>query len=395
MSWSHRADSCIAQGALTNSKHRNMLIRGVYPTHVSRGHGCYLYDTDEIKYLDYICGLGANFLGYGAEKVNKAIVTALYGGYSHSLPTTQEVITAEKLKEIFPFVDRWKFLKSGSEACAASIKFARAATGRTNIISHGYHGIADMFVSLTEPHTGVPSDPNIFKYTALEDVNEQTAAVIIEPVIADDTPENVQWLKDLRARCDKVGAMLIFDEVITGFRYKKYAVSNCYGITPDLIVIGKAMANGMPLAAVGGKARIMDDTQVFVSSTYAGERLSLVACNAVCDALLRDSEYNLNHLWQEGQDFIDKFNAFPGKVKLKGYPTRGIVDGPETDVALFMGEMAKAKILFHKSWFYTWGHIAEKDSTLEISRIVKQQIEDGLEMKYPMPESPFSMGVRK
>lgn len=395
MNWWHRAQNAISQGALTNSKHPDMLIKGAYPTHVSHGHGVYLYDTDDKKYLDYICGLGTNILGYGNDRINKKLMRSLYGGFSHSLPTTQEVITAEKLKELFVFVDRWKFLKSGSEACAAAVKFARAATGRRKIISQGYHGISDQFVSLTPPHKGVPEDLNIFKYNAVDDIDRDTAAIIIEPVIADDSKENVQWLKDLRARCDKYGALLIYDEVITGYRYKNFGVCNNYGITPDLLVIGKAMSNGLPLAAVGAKAKIMDDPQVFVSSTYAGERLSLVAAEAVCEILQKDSEHKISHIWEEGQDFIDRFNEIGGPVRLQGYPTRGVLEGSEEHKAMFMSEMAKAKILFHKSWFYTWGHIPEKDSTLETARGVLDKIRNGLKVDFEMPKSPFSMGVRK
>ncbi len=127
--WWHRAQKSVAQGALTNSKHPKMLIQGAYPTHVSHGIGSYLYDTDGKKYLDYICGLGVNLFGYGNDKINKELMKHIYGGFSHSLPTKHEVEAAEALKEIFCFVDRWKFLKTGSDACSAAIKIARNRWG--------------------------------------------------------------------------------------------------------------------------------------------------------------------------------------------------------------------------------------------------------------------------
>jgi glutamate-1-semialdehyde aminotransferase len=395
MNWKERADRCIAQGALTNSKHPSMLIRDVYPTHVSHGTSCYLYDTDNSRYVDFICGLGANFLGYGNDKITQHILKNVYNGFSHSLPTTQEVLTAENLKNMFPFVTHWKFLKSGSEACTAAIKFARAATSRFKVISHGYHGMGDLFVSLQAPHVGVPHDTNIEKYFDLSQIDNRTAAVIIEPVVCDDTKDNQIWLNALRTKCTKVGAMLIFDEIITGFRFKKWSVANAYGIVPDLLVIGKAMANGMPLAAVGGKQDIMNNPRVFVSSTYAGETMSLASCQKVCDLLVKDNDYKIDYLWEKGQEFMDKFNAQETSVKMKGYPTRGIFEGNEVEIASFMAEMAKAKILFHKSWFFTWGHIKEMDNVLEIARIVKQKIANGLKFEHQMPESPFSMGARK
>jgi glutamate-1-semialdehyde aminotransferase len=402
--WWRRQQNCIAQGALTNSKHPDALVFGAYPIMLKYGHGCYAYaphpefpedQTKDIRYIDYICGLGCNLMGYGNDRINQQLLKVLYGGFSHSLPTTQEVKTAEKLKEIFVFVDKWKFLKSGSEACAASLKFARAATGRTKVISEGYHGIADEFVSLTPPHLGVPDNGNIEKYTSLENITNEVAAVILEPVIVDDSKERIEWLKLLRARCDEVGALLIFDEVITGFRYRNYGVSNSYGILPDLIVIGKAMANGLPLAAVGGKAHIMDNPQVFVSSTYAGERGSLKACEEVCTMLQSKPDYNIENLWNAGIHFMKKFNDLNGPVRLKGYPTRGVLEGSEVNIAIFMAEMADKLILFHKSWFYNWGLIEHEKQTIETARNIFEKIKNGLKLEYPMPKSPFSMEVRK
>ena len=399
--WWRRQQNCIAQGALTNSKHPDALVMGAYPIIIEYGHGCHVYEPDpedegkHTKYLDYICGLGTNLLGYGNDKINQQLLKILYGGFSHSLPTTQEIKTAEKLKEIFVFVDKWKFLKSGSEACNASLKFARAHTGRTLIISEGYHGIGDEFVSLTPPHLGVPVNGNIEKYTSLENITNEVAAVIIEPIIVDNSKERIEWLKQLRTRCDEVGSLLIFDEVISGFRYKKYGVANCYNILPDLIVIGKAMANGLPLAAVGGKAHIMDNPKVFVSSTYAGERASLRACEEVCNILQSKPEFNIENLWNAGVHFMKKFNDLNGPVTLKGYPTRGILAGSDVNIAIFMAEMAKVLILWHKSWFYNWDLIEHEDETIEMARLIFAKIKNGLKLNYPMPKSTFSMEQRK
>ena len=395
MNWSQRADKSIAQGALTNSKHRSMLIKGVFPSHVKYGHDVYLYDHEDIKYLDFICGLGTNFLGYGNDKISKHLIKYLYKGFSHSLPTTTEVEAAEKLKEIFTFVDNWKFLKTGSEACSVAVKFARAATGRKKVVSHGYHGFHDQFTSLVTPHKGVIDDCNMVLYQSLDSIDKDTAAVIVEPVITKYGKDNIQWLKDLRAKCDETGALLIFDEIITAFRFQNNAVCNNYGITPDLIVIGKAMANGMALSAVGGKAKLMNDPKVFVSTTFAGEIFALASCFKVCDLVQRDSDYNIKYLWEKGLEFITRFNAQETDIKIEGYPTRGIFTGSDVNIANFMAEMAKANILFCKSWFFTFGHIKEMESTLEICRVVKEKINNGLQFKYEMPQSPFAAEVRK
>lgn len=531
--WWHRAQKSVAQGALTNSKHPKMLIQGAYPTHVSHGIGSYLYDTDGKKYLDYICGLGVNLFGYGNDKINKELMKHIYGGFSHSLPTKHEVEAAEALKEIFCFVDRWKFLKTGSDACSAAIKIARNRWGvrdgnekmhemwyreifkrisssveknwetqrnlqnmckgtsqetgnfgnkedstkeicknpkgksdrsqiqsdsapeiasswekpsllqvengikewdfnketlremwrnklassssrlfeavgrdvalslsscsgtRFLILSDGYHGHHDSFVGLTSPHCGVPLQAGILPLTGNEDLIAIAAAVIIEPVMTDHSPERIDYLNQLRKKCTDMGAMLIFDEVITGFRFKKFGVCNYTGVIPDLIVIGKAMANGLPLSAVGGKAAVMDDPGYFISSTYAGEVFSLAACRKVCELLLKDSDYNIDYLWKCGQDFIDAFNQQPTDVKLAGYPSRGVFTGSDENIAIFMQEMAKSEILFCKSFFYNFGHISHNHDILAIALEIKERIADGsAKLRFPMPQSPFSMGVR-
>jgi glutamate-1-semialdehyde aminotransferase len=392
-----RAQSCIAQGALTNSKHPKMLIYGLYPSHIKYGHGSYLYDEHDNKYLDFICGLGANFVGYGNDLLNRELQKTLYGGYSHSLPTFHEVECAEALKSIFIFVDRWKFLKTGGDACLAAVRIARASSKKTLLLSEGYHGFGDMFTSLVPPHKGVPDDPNVEKLDPLlsEEQISRAAAVIVEPVITDDGRERIEWLKKLRELCTKHETVLIFDEVITGFRYKNFGVSNSYGITPDLVCIGKAMANGMPLAAVGGKAALMDDPEYFISSTYAGEVLSLVACKKVLELLTKNPDYDIKRLWSMGEEFKNSFNKIMHDVKIEGYGTRGIFTGEPEKIALFFQEMAKVNILFCKSWFYNFGHIPHQDNVLDCISTVADKMRAGtVKLEYPLPQSPFSMGVR-
>lgn len=248
---------------------------------------------------------------------------------------------------------------------------------------------------MTPPAKGVPKRDFIKKLLSIDDITNETAAVIIEPVMTDHSPERIDYLNQLRKKCTDMGAMLIFDEVITGFRFKKFGVSNYTGIIPDLIVIGKAMANGLPLSAVGGKAAVMDDPGYFISSTYAGEVFSLAACRKVCELLIKDSDYNIDYLWKSGQDFIDAFNQQPTDVKLAGYPSRGVFTGSDENIAIFMQEMARSEILFCKSFFYNFGHISHNHDVLAIALEIKERIADGsAKLKFPMPQSPFSMGVR-
>lgn len=394
-----RAQKCIAQGALTNSKHPDSHVYGVYPTHASGGQGSLLFAEGK-PYVDYICALGANFLGYANPIIHEALVEEMQKGFSHSLPTTYELDTAEKLKEVFFFIDKWKFLKSGTQACAAAIKIARTYTGRENVLSQGYHGHSDEFVSLTAPALGVHECKNIAQLNS-EDMfetfeAETVAAVIVEPVMTDASEERINWLRQLRKKCDTHGILLIFDEVITGFRYKKFSVSQAHAIFPDLLVIGKAMANGLPLAAVGGRSKVMD-TPYFVSSTYAGEILSMVATKKVCDLLVSSSSYRLDKLWEEGERFMAKFNEMgEGRIAIEGYPTRGVFKAEAKIKALFFQEAVKSGFLFCNSWFYNFGLVAYDFSFFSFFKSFMDRLKLGkLKLEGAMPVSPFSQKVRE
>jgi len=392
-----RAQNCIAQNYLTNSKRPETFVKGVYPSHIKRGHGCWLWDHNDKKYLDFICGLGTNIIGYGHTQVNTAIAEQLNYGYSHSFGTHHEIELAEYMKGLFPFVDCWKFSKTGSEACNAAIKIARAATGRSLILSEGYHGHGDDFISLTEPALGVPKSPGFVRaIRALEvdTIHPGVAAVIVEPVITDWSNERRAWLQNLRDVCTKNEVLLIFDEVINGFRFPKFCVSNYWGITPDLLILGKAMANGMPLAAVGGKFSVMNKAEYFISSTYAGETLSLVAAKKTMELL--QSKFDINTLWKQGQAFIDDFNTVcPELVRIEGYPTRGVFVGDATSKALFMQEACLAGMLFGPSWFFNYGLADEASNALSAIKAILGRIKRGeVKLKGELPKSPFAQKVR-
>ncbi len=395
--WHRRAQKCIAQGYLTNSKRPESLVKGVFPTHVKHGHGAYLWDHNGKRYLDFICGLGTNLLGYGNERINHAIATELRGGYSHSLATHHEIEAAERLKEMFPFVDAVKFLKSGSEACSAAIRIARAKTGRARILSDGYHGWHDEYVSLTEPATGVPRAPEFPRAIRKLDleINSEVAAVIIEPVITDYSRERIEYLKTLRRQCDENGVLLIFDEVITGFRFPKFSVASWCGITPDLICLGKALANGMPLAAVGGKYDVMNGAEYFVSSSYAGDVISLVAAKKTMELL--QTKYDVEWLWKQGAAFMDQFNAvWPGHLSIEGYPSRGVLKGEPLVKALFQQEACKAGMIFGPSFFFNFPHGQEWRDAMTAIKAVIMRVKNGeVSLEGEMPASPFAQRVRE
>jgi glutamate-1-semialdehyde 2,1-aminomutase len=391
-----RYQNVIAQGCLTNSKHPRSHIQGVYPKTIKYAIGACVYDESDKQYVDFICGLGTNLLGYGNSAIAKRVGEFMHLGYSPSFGTAAEVIAAEKLVSLFPFAEKIKFLKTGSEACLAAIKIARAHTGRSLVLSDGYHGFGDAFINLTEPALGVDRTVNTRKLIDYDGDFSNVAAVIVEPIITDASQERLEYLRDLKAKCNNAGALLIFDEVITGFRYPKFSVSNYYGIEPDLIVLGKAMAGGFPLACVGGKTAVMDG-EYFVSSTYAGEILSLTACSEVINQLTKGS-YKLEELWRQGGDFIRDFNTLcGGLVWIEGYNTRGVIKAKDDMTkALFFQECCKAGVIFGPSWFYNFQHENYKDVVVAAVRHVIGKIRLGaVKLEGEMPQLPFAQKQRE
>jgi glutamate-1-semialdehyde 2,1-aminomutase len=278
MNWQQRASQSIAHSALTNSKRPSCFVNGVYPTHVKRGYDCFLWDASGKRYVDFVCALGTNLFGYANRAINEAVMSQLANGALYSLSSTLEIEFAEMFLNYMPFAERVRVLKSGSEGCSAAIRIARAATGRGMVLSDGYHGWHDEVVSLTKPATGVSPafyrewdisfysrEPSIFAEIDLSQSLASVAAIIVEPVITDFSNERIQYLHALRKKCDEVGAVLIFDETITGLRFPKLSVAAWSGVYPDIIIMGKALANGLPISVVAGRKEVME-ADYFVSS---------------------------------------------------------------------------------------------------------------------------------
>lgn len=387
-----RSKLCIAQGALTNSKRPSTFVEGVYPTHLVKGKGCEVWDTEGKKYVDFITGLGSSILGYAHDEVNEAIAERMEFGATLSLGTHEEVELAEAIKGIFPFVDCMKFLKTGTEAAMAAVRIARAKTRKKTIMSDGYHGWSDGFVSLTEPAIGVEGTfwfAKANEYVASDDV----AAIIIEPVMTDFSEKRIEYLRELREFCTKQGTLLIFDEIITGWRFPKFSVANYLGIEPDIILLGKAVANGLPLSIVAGKKEIMNCGEYFVSSTFAGETLSIAAARKTLE--LMRTKYSLTALWEKGGIWLEEFNSiWPEGIKIEGYPTRGRFVGEPLTRALFMQEACEAGILFGPSWFFNFPLAERKDVLSTIRDVIWKVKNNKVTLKGKLPQSPFAEKIR-
>lgn len=395
MTWHNRAEDAIHRGALTNSKRPECFVKGVYSSHVTRGEGCYLYDTDGKKLIDFICGLGTNLLGYANTQINDAVIKQLHKGSVYSLSSTLEVEAAERLKELFPFVGKLRFLKTGSEACSASLRIAMAHTGRTKILSHGYHGHHDHFVSLVPPAIGVPKMAHMEELWNMGQIDETVAAVIVEPIITSVSEDRFAYIKILQDKCRKAGALLIFDEIITGFRFPKYSFSNYSGIQPDILLLGKAIGGGLPLSAVLTRRGIGEKEDWFVSSTFAGDTLALAAMMKTIDLL--NNSHRLEDLWDAGERFVASFNSIaPSIVKLNSYPTRGAFEGEDLNKALFFQESFKAGILFGPSFFFNFKHIDVTSIVINSCKDILYRIKNKeVKIEGEMPKKPFAQIQRE
>ena len=387
----HRANNCIAQGALTNSKHPDRFL-SMIPSHVKYGYGPYLVDTKDNKWLDMISGLGANHFGYGNKKIQNEVIRYAFHGRCHSLPTYHEVEAAEKLKNLFYFVERVKWVNDGSSACTAATIIARAATGRSRILTEGYHGWHPEHISPVafEPNGNIY---NIKKMNDIGDIDNTIAAVIIEPVELDNSKDRIEWLRKVREKCTKHGVILIFDEVITGIRYPKFGVCNEYIIEPDLLLLGKAIGNGEKIACVCGKKELMN-YQYFISGTYHGHIHSLIASKMSMHLAKYDTSYDNTKLNEDSLLFYEAINRLAGGLfRIEGWGCRGAFKG---DYILFFQEMAKARILFGPSIFINFESVKHLDDILKIAEIAIDNINNGKsKLIGKMPTGAFSTKLRK
>jgi glutamate-1-semialdehyde 2,1-aminomutase len=267
---------------------------GDAPRRMSRSAGCRVWDDRGREYVDYIMALGAVALGYGHHAVSAAAHDALDRGVVGPLAPELEEQVAADLCRLIPWVERVRFMKTGAEAAAAAVRLARLATGRSEVFGCGYHGWLDW--CQTGEARGTP-DPVRALYAELpyndaertrqliRDRGDRLAAVIVEPFILD--PPRPEWIEVLQAETRRAGAVLIVDEIKTVCRLALGGGCERFGIRPDLVVLGKAIANGFPLAAVGGRADLMDGARrTWISSTLATEMVALAAARATLEVMV-------------------------------------------------------------------------------------------------------------
>jgi len=302
----------------TYSKAPDQQVEGVYPVFLERGEGCRVWDLEGNEYIDYPCALGPIVLGYGDREVDAAVTERVLRGPCFSLGHSLEVEVAEMVVDMVPGAEMVRFLKTGSEATTAAVRLARAATGRDHVAMCGYHGWHDWAIGHTTRNAGVPrAVQELTHQWTYNDLNSlsavfdahpgQVGTVIMEPVGVEAPAPG--FLEGVRALCDERGALLVFDEVITGFRLAAGGAQEHFGVIPDLAAFGKAMANGYPLAAVTGRASVMEQiaTTVFISSTFGGDTVALAASLATMRRIRAGGV--IEHLWRQGGRLMEGFNA--------------------------------------------------------------------------------------
>lgn len=294
-----------------NSPVRAFKSVGSDPVFFARGSGAYLYDTGGRAYIDYVGSWGPMILGHAHPGVIARVQEVMANGLSFGAPTTIETDLARKICALMPAIERVRMVNSGTEAAMSAIRLARGFTGRDKIIKFEgcYHGHADSLLvkagsgALT---LGVPTSPGVPPDTAshtvtltfndaaqvedvFDDIGEQVAAVIVEPVAGNMNciPGSQAFLDTLRRSCDRYGSILIFDEVMTGFRVALEGAQSVYGITPDLTLLGKVIGGGMPVGAFGGRRQIMEhlapDGPVYQAGTLSGNPVAMTAGLATLD----------------------------------------------------------------------------------------------------------------
>ena len=337
--WFERADKAIPGSSQTFSKGANQHVQGVAPMFLAKGKGCRVWDVDGNEYIDYIQGLLPNILGYAHEELNQAVAEQLGQGHSFSLPHPLEVELAERLVRLIPCAERVRFGKNGSDATSGAVRAARAFTGRERIACCGYHGWQDWFIGSTTRNAGVPGAvralTHAFVYNDLGSLQNllsahpgEFAAVIMEPV--NFWPPAGGFLEGVKALAQQHGALLIFDEICSGFHFGLGGAQKKFGVTPDLACFGKAMGNGFPISCVVGRAdamKVFED--IFFSFTFGGEVASMAAAIKVLDVLettdaLGRIEAN-GRVLQEGLNVIAKEAGLQDQIKCIGYPSWSLI----------------------------------------------------------------------
>jgi glutamate-1-semialdehyde 2,1-aminomutase len=399
-----RARKRIPSVTQTLAKGPTQYIKGVAPKYLERGKGCRVWDVDGNEFIDFNMGIGPISLGYCYPRVDDAIRAQLDKGITFSLMHPLEVEVAERLAEVVPNAESVRYSKTGCDVTTAAIRLARAFTGRDKVLACGYHGWHDWTIGTTDRNRGIPDAvralTSTFAYNDIDSLaaqlDSQTAAVILEPMLFEFPKDG--FLHKIKELCTARGALLIFDEMWTGFRLALGGAQEHFGVRADLATFSKAIANGMPLSVLTGRADVMAllEKDVFFYTTFGGEALSLTAAAATIDELKEKSVPAV--LERRGRRLIDGYNALATELgmdytKCIGMGARSMVTfapaagNPLEVKSLVQQELLKRGVLWQGMHALSYSH-ADSDidyalgAYAEVLPLLKKAVAEGNPARY-------------
>lgn len=396
-----RAEKVIPLGSQTFSKSRTQVPVGASPLFLKKASGAEVWDLDDNNYIDFTSALAAISLGYSDPDVNAAVHAQLDEGVILSLPHPLEAEVAELICDVVPCAEKVRFGKNGSDATSGAIRLARAYTGRDRVAVCGYHGWQDWYIGSTTRNRGVPQATrdltSVFQFNDLpsleqlaSDHGDDLAAIILEPMNANWPAEG--FLQGVRDLADRVGAVLIFDETITGFRFSIGGAQKLFGVTPDLATFGKGMANGFPVSAIAGRADLMKlMEEIFFSFTFGGELLSLAAARATIGKMLREPV--LAAMEERGRSLAEKLEtliedlALSEVFSVSGHPSWSFLkianvssENLNSVKTLILQELHQRGILALGQHYLTFAHTDDQvDALMRAYGETLPIVKDGLE----------------
>ena len=349
-----RAIKIIPYGSQTYSKGVKAFSDGVSPKFLSKGKGCEVWDVDGNKFIDYVMANQPLILGYADKDVNNAVKKQLALGSTFSVSNKLELDVAELLVRHIPDAEGVRFGKNGADATSIAVRLSRAITKRDHIAFCGYHGWHDWFIGTTDLNSGIPKFNNqlahSFAYNNLSSLEKifskyknKIACVIMEPITVNgpmskpsgstkwkDYNKKDNFLIDVKNLCKKNGALLVFDEVVTGFRYDMGGAQKMFDVIPDLSCWAKALSNGIPVSAITGKWKYIKYLEkTFFSFTYGGDCIGLAAAKATINKIEKnnviDHLYKVGGLLKKGLNDLAKIYDLEDMIACAGYPCRSVM----------------------------------------------------------------------
>jgi len=383
----------VIPGGVTSARHPSKFIQGYYPIFMNKGYKAHVWDVDGNEFIDWILSFGPIVLGHANKQVDKAVKSNLDNGFCFTMVHPVQNELAKKLIDIIPCAEMVKFVTSGSDATSAAIRIARVFTGKDKVIRWGYHGWHDWAyggagtdrLSFGVPE-GIKRDVLTFNYNDLDSLEDtfkkykgEVACVIMQPFEASKELPREGFLEGVKEIAHKNDAVLIFDEIRTGFRMALGGAQEYFNVIPDMTAVSKAIANGYPISAVVGKREIMENAKkTRISATFLVNSFPMIAALETIKIL--EEENGIAYMWELGNKLINGIKSIINKMEINaevvGVPPLPFLrftdkndDVRDKLKTKFYQETTNKGVLFHPNhhWFLSLGHtVDDVNRTLEV-----------------------------